>query len=224
MDDSPISDPSSIPPEKPVDYGRWWNSNQLGLEWYEMVYDFRRKVHDYFLDWFSRAGEGSRAFRSVLEVGCGRGYPYAQLFRDYQYTGVDISQKEIEWCCEHYRAPNYRFWCGDFLSDEFREPSDLVFSHAVIDHVYDINRFLGRMVQSANQCVFISAYRGWFGGLERHRYQWMDSVTCFHNEVSPAEARAALESLGCAKIEIFPVQVDNRYDRIDQETVIIAHL
>ncbi len=165
VDDPADTKPLPDVPEKPADYGQWWNTNEHGADWYRTIYGYRRKAHEYFLRWFWRANELGPAFRSVLEVGCGRGDPYAALLENYQYTGIDISQKEIEWCRQHYRTPRHRFWCGDFLTEEFRERSDLVFSHAVIDHVYDINRFLARMVSVSNRCIFLTAYRGWFDGL-----------------------------------------------------------
>src|SRR6266849_4149981 len=106
----------STPPGKPADYGQWWNTNEVGLEWYQTIYGYRRKAHEYFIDWFRRNAEVEQ-LHSVLEVGCGRGYPYAELFRDNLYTGIDISSKEIDWCRQKY--PQHHFWCGDFLEGQF---------------------------------------------------------------------------------------------------------
>jgi SAM-dependent methyltransferase len=135
-----------------TDYGQWWNTNELGLEWYQTIYGYRRKTHEYFIDWFRRNAEGEQ-LNSVLEVGCGRAYPFAKLFSDRAYTGIDISAKEIDWCRQKY--PQHDFWCGDFLAGQFSGTSDLAISHAVIDHVYDINLVLKRMIGAARRCIFI---------------------------------------------------------------------
>lgn len=212
----------SAPRPRPAEYGRWWNTNEHGLDWYKEIFGVRTKVHDTFSTWF-KAEHARQPFATVCEVGCGRAYPYADVFADLAYTGVDISQKEIAWCQANYRHPRHRFWCGDVLTEDFDRRSDLVFSHAVIDHVYDINRFLTRLVHLADRAVFVTAFRGWFPDLPRHRYHWLDGYTCYNNDVSVPEARALLTGLGCKKVDIFPVRADNVADGIEQETAIVVY-
>ena len=77
---------------RPGQYGEWWNQNALGLDWYKEIFGVRTKVHDGFRAWFE-AEHRRRPFRSIMEVGCGRAYPYADLFADFDYLGVDISAK-----------------------------------------------------------------------------------------------------------------------------------
>lgn len=181
----------------------------------------RTKVHDGFRAWFA-AEHAQRPFRSIMEVGCGRAYPYADLFADFDYLGVDISEKEIAWCREHYRRPNQKFWQGDILVDSPGRRADLVFSHAVIDHVWDINKFLEKLVAHAERAVYVTAFRGWFPDLPAHRYEWLDTYTCYNNDVSVPETKRVLAGLGCRDFDVFPVQVDNVADRIDRETVIVV--
>jgi len=208
---------------KPHNYGHWWNNNQLGLQWYQEIFGVRKQVHEYFIDWFDKLRE-RQPIETILEVGCGRGFPYTEVFKEYAYTGIDISAKEIEWCRQEDRNPQHRFWCGDFLSDDYTDKADLAFSHAVIDHVYDINRFLERIVSCANRAIFVTAFRGWFPNLEQHRYNWEDALTCFNNDVSASEARGVLTRLGCEEVRVAPLRVDNRQDDIDWETVIVARV
>jgi hypothetical protein len=210
------------PRPRPKTYGQWWNGNEHGLEWYQQIHAVRTKVHDGFVAWFE-AEHARTPFRSVMEVGCGRAYPYAEFFAHLPYTGVDISSKEIDWCRQHYRGGQHRFWCGDVLLEAPDHRADLVFSHAVIDHVWDINRFLARLVALADRAVYVTAFRGWFPDLATHRYQWLDGYDCYNNDVSVPETRRVLEGLGCRRFEVFPAQVDNAADKIDRETVIVVH-
>ena len=61
---------------------------------------------------------------------------------------------------------------------------DLIFSHAVIDHVYDIDSFLSRIVTSCKKYAYINAYRGFFPDLEKHEMKWRDDDNCYYNKIS----------------------------------------
>jgi hypothetical protein len=61
---------------------------------------------------------------------------------------------------------------------------DLVFSHAVIDHVYDIDAFLLNLVKSCKKYAYINAYRGYFPDLEKHEMKWRDDDNCYYNKIS----------------------------------------
>jgi SAM-dependent methyltransferase len=206
---------------KPGNYGEWWNNNGVDLEWYKMIYGFRSKVHQHFAMWFEQLA-GLTKIESILEIGCGRGYPYADFFEKYSYLGCDISKKEIDWCVSERHNPRHSFECYDFLEIEPTKQYDLVFSHGVIDHVYDVNRFLRNAAKASRSALFVTAYRGWFPDLQSHKYAWTDSVTCYHNSISPCEAKAVLISDGWQSVDVLPLRCDNPHDGVSLETAIIA--
>lgn len=206
--------------EKPACYGQWWNANDLDEAWYRNIFALRSRAHAFFLDWFSGLIRCGDDVATILEVGCGRAYPYGRIFDGYDYTGNDISEKEIAFCRETY--PSHRFFVSDVVAEPPIGPFDLVFSHAVIDHVYDIDRFLVNLAKPTAKHLYVSSYRGWFPRLESHVYDWYEEATCYNNSISSSQARRALQGSGFATIEIFPVYVGNTADDIPLETVIIA--
>lgn len=153
----------------------------------------------------------------MLEVGCGRGQCYGAALRQYGYHGCDISPRQITACRDTYQDWAESFFVADALSDDLRGPYDLVFSHAVIDHVPDIDLFLRRLAAASRRLVFVSCYNGWREDLAEHQYRWVDGLACFKNEVSPQRARQTLEAVGCRDITVCPFFVGGA-----QETMITA--
>ena len=88
-----------------------------------------------------------KMIKTVLEVGCGAGvYPIKEkeLFNGVEYTGNDFSENNIEYCKNH---SDFNFIAGDFIKMDINQKYDLVYSHGVIDHVYDIDTFLLNLVK-----------------------------------------------------------------------------
>lgn len=207
---------------KPPTYGDWWRTNEKGLEWYEEIFETRRHVHAQFLRWMEQKREEGIEIDSVLEVGCGRAVMYADHFRDLRYVGYDISAKEIEWCRQNRANPRHAYVAGDIIEDGLDERFDLVYSHAVIDHIYDVDRFLEALVACSRGWIYVTAYRGWFPDLADHVYSWSEEHRCFYNDVSARKLRAKLESLGCAAVEVRPLPTQKT--EIVEETVVTAHV
>jgi hypothetical protein len=210
--------------ERPERYGVWWNNNALGESWYTEIYSHRVKAYEFFMNWFTELIRRGERIDSTLEVGCGRGLPFARIFADHNYHGADISEKEIAFCRAQYGGGEDRFRLVDAIKDDLGGPYDLVFSHAVIDHVYDINAYLQQLAKASNGFIYHSAYRGWHPRLDAHKYTWNEHVTCYDNYVSPSEARRTLNVIGADKIEIFPIFVGNVADDLPLETVICARV
>lgn len=209
-------------PTKPANYGVWWNTNKLDERWYKQIHEPRGLVHAAFLDWVARTEQSDGPFASVLEVGCGRGVVYPEVFsrRGCTYTGHDVSEKEIAWCQEHKVLPGVSFVSGDFITDLTLGRFDLVFAHAVIDHVYDADAFLARMVRAATRWVYVTAYKSWNPQLQAHRYAWDEKSTCFYNDLSPDRLREQLARLGCSDVRVEAFTADAQ--PVLRETLIVA--
>ena len=69
---------------------------------------------------------------------------------------------------------------------------DLIFSHAVIDHVYDIDSFLSRIVTSCKKYAYISAYRGYFPDLEDHKMHYDNSRGTYRSNLSAKKIKEVL--------------------------------
>ena len=113
----------------------WKKAN---FEWYEKIHDENSSLHDSFMKYFDSK---KNSIKTVLEVGCGAGvYPikYKKKFEGLQYTGVDFSPTNIEYC---EKQSKFNFIAGDFIKMDVNQQYDLVYSHAVIDHVHDIDVF-----------------------------------------------------------------------------------
>jgi trans-aconitate methyltransferase len=78
---------------------------------------------------------------AVLDVGCGDGALLRFLRRSYQglsLTGLDLRENEPE--------DGVQFYQGDFLSVDLQQQFDIVVSLAVIEHLFDVNTFVKRLV------------------------------------------------------------------------------
>jgi len=196
-------------------YGRWWSGEQCDEQWYRDIFSLRREAHERFMVWLETAARMAPVM-STLEVGCGHSEFYGAVLSDYGYHGCDIAPPQVAACQRRYPDRRDNFFLADALRHDLRGPYDLVFSHAVIDHVGDIDLFLTRLAAASRRLLFVSCYNGW-NDIDEHRYRWVDGLTCFKNEVSPHRARHTLEAAGCRDISVHPVPVGNAL-----ETVIIA--
>ena len=77
--------------------------------------------------------------KSVLEIGVGTGrlaVRTAPLCKTF--TGIDISEKTIERAAENLSAyENVKLICGDFLTHDFSEKYDIIYSSLTFMHIED---------------------------------------------------------------------------------------
>lgn len=171
-------------------YGKGWQN--VDTNFYNRIYNYRPLLHENFIKYF----ESKNDVKTVLEIGCGSGtYPIElnHMFEGKKYVGVDIGKSSIEYCKKH--SP-FEFFCGDFINMNFDSKFDLVFSHAVIDHVYDIEKFLDKILQTTNKFAYISAYRGYFPDLKDHVMKWDNDDGCFYNDLSVEQLKKFFKSRG----------------------------
>lgn len=184
-------------------YGsKQWTANP---KWYEQIHQSQAELHRHFQSWLATKADA----RSVLEIGCGTGsYPVLRkyLFGDLDYTGVDISPTCIDYCTKH---SDFKFRCGDLLEMEFDDTYDIVFSHAVIDHVADPNTFLRKAVSLSRRWAYISAYREVREDLPSHKINWNEQDRCYYNDLTEREIVSVLAESGLANDEFWIHRASN---------------
>jgi len=202
--------------EIPSSYGKFWRA--IGSDVYETMFNNRPLLHNDFIKWL----RNRKNVKTVLEVGCGTGvYPikFKELFSGMEYMGIDFAESAIEFC---KKRSKFNFTSGDFIKMNLDKKYDLVFSHAVIDHVYDINAFLKKIVSSCKKYAYISSYLGYFPNFEGHLMRWKDNTGSYDNKLSIKEIRSVLIDSGLEEQEfiIREQESGNLTDNIETETVI----
>ena len=200
-------------------YGKSWNekSGKEQVEWYDKMHNSCTPMHDNFISFLEK-----NFFKTVLEIGCGTGYypiKLSNLFEGKEYTGLDFSETAIENCKLNSK---FDFIANDFLKYEFNREFDLIFSHAVIDHVYDIEKFIEKITKLSTKYAYITSYRGFFSELKDHQRQWNGSEGSYYNNISISSVKNQLKSLGFkeSEFDIKSIKVDNKNRRDDFQTII----
>ena len=180
---------------KKVNYGKCWQN--IDSNFYNRIFGYRPLLHKNFIEYL----ESKNNVKTVLEIGCGSGtYPIESrhLFEGKKYVGLDIGKPSIEYCKKH---SSFEFICGDLIDIDLDSKFDLVFSHAVIDHVYDIEKFLDKILKITNKFAYISAYRGYFPNLKEHVMTWNNEDGCYYNDLSIEQLNKFFKSKGLSDKE-----------------------
>jgi len=173
----------------------WAKAN---YKWYEEIHDSNNILHENFIEYFNQIKSN---IQSVLEVGCGTGiYPirHKDIFQKLNYTGIDFSETNIEYCKNNSK---FNFINGDFIKMDTKVQFDLVFSHAVVDHVYDIDTFLINLIKSCKKYAYINSYRGFFPDINKHEMKWRDEDNCYYNNISIKQVKKVLLDNGLSEKE-----------------------
>ena len=202
------------------DFGRFWKTHEGSNEWYTWMYNYRILQHLAFQKWFQYIRRVEDV-ATVADFGCGTGVGYPEFFKDYRFVGIDLAPNVIDWCKRHNSNPAHEYRSLEFIKDPPNKEFDLVFSHGTIDNVYDMNEFLVSATRSARKWIYVTAYRGFFPCLTRHRYDFNADERVYYNDISPSEAYCTLRDAGCRDIAVYP-SATGRED-IPFETVIVAH-
>jgi SAM-dependent methyltransferase len=201
------------------EYGEKWPKKND--EWYAEIHNSNYLIHENFKKYLSN----KKDIKSILEVGCGTGiYPIKNknLFENIDYTGIDISDSAIEFCKNN---SSFEFIVGDFIKMNISKKYDLVFSHAVVDHVYDIDEFISKIVNHTKKYAYINSYRGFFPNLEEHKMTWDGHEACYYNNLSIKQIKKLLIKLGLNEDEfkIYSEQSGQKEENLDNQTIIEIH-
>ena len=207
---------------RPDGYGDFWKNHEGGINWYTWMYNSRRKAHQDLVKWVALRDQSGDSIESIADFGCGMGVGYSKDFSSKQYTGVDLSERNIHWAQGNRHNQRHKYLVSDFVTEPLDEKADLVFSSGTIDNTYDIEQFIKSMVANSRKWIYFNAYRGWFPDIIDHQYSYSDDHKCFYNYLSPSKLREQLETLGCSEISIVPAYTEN--EEIPFETLVIARV
>ncbi|HET6458352.1 MAG TPA: class I SAM-dependent methyltransferase [Nitrosopumilaceae archaeon] len=175
-------------------YGKVWTKDN---QWYNEIHNANPLLHEDFVRYIKE----KKDVKTVLEIGCGTGiYPIQmkEIFEGIQYAGIDISENAIEYCKKNSK---FEFICGDFIKMDITKRYDLVYSHAVVDHVYDIDAFISKMVKISKKYTYINSYRGYFPEMKEHKMTWDGHDGCYFNDLSIQQTRENLLRNGLSEDE-----------------------
>ena len=126
-------------------------------------------------------------FNSVLEIGCSVGLlplTFNEFFKDKKYTGLDLSSKSLDIAKNNFTQGE--FICDDFIKSEIGE-YDLIISFDVIDHVYNPNKFLEKIITLSKKYSYVRSYRGFFPNLKQHKMDYRSNEGIYLNNLSISE-------------------------------------
>jgi len=126
-------------------------------------------------------------FDSILEIGCSVGLlpvTFNEFFKDKKYVGLDLSSKSLDLAKNNF--PQGKFICDDFIKSEIDE-YDLIVSFDVIDHVYDPNKFLQKIITLSKKHSYVRSYRGFFPNLKQHKMNYRSNEGIYLNDLSVSE-------------------------------------
>ena len=205
---------------KPAGYGKFWQQQGGGYDWYLWMHNYRKLIHEDFFRWVAERDGASDSIESIADLGCGMGIGYCEQFTAKRYIGVDLAEKNVEWCRANRANQNHAYHAFDFLETPLVPQADVVTASGTIDNCYDVEVFLDSMLASARKWIYLTCYRGWFPELQEHQYHWNPEHGCFYNDISPHRVREFLQARGCTSIIVDRLRT-GRSD-IPYETRIIA--
>ena len=219
--------PPGHPRFRPAAYGNFWLTYDGGLAWYEWMHASRKVAHQNCLEAIAAASAKACAPVSVMDIGCGMGVGYGEALKGHRFIGVDLEPRGIAWCQEHRAHPGHTYLCRDVLVPEHRKElvalgSDFVFSSGTIDNTWNIDAYLEAMSAMTTRWLYIAAYRGWYGDLPVHRYNWQPATAAYYNDISPCQIERQLRALGFNTIDISPMETGNPPPQSPLETRILA--
>jgi 2-polyprenyl-3-methyl-5-hydroxy-6-metoxy-1,4-benzoquinol methylase len=195
-----------LPTDAPFDY------SAIPPGHYDQVFRRRRGIQS---KWhhlkFQRVARLVAGRRRVLDVGCGPGTLLGMLRDEHESVGVDITQPQIDYAREVYRAPNRSFYaCALQELPEELEPFDAVTAVELIEHLPPdlledtLSSAMGRLRPGGRLVVTTPNYHSAWPLVERVVDQVGDVE--YHvqhiNRFTRSRLRELLESLGLGEVQV----------------------
>lgn len=98
---------------------------------------------------------------------------------------IDLSQKSLDIAKKNF--PQGEFICDDFIKSQKIKSYDLIISFDVIDHVYNPDLFLSKIIKSTKKFGYIRSYRGFFPTLENHKMHYRPNEGIYLNDLSVSQ-------------------------------------
>ena len=133
-----------------------------------------------------------------------------------QYTGIDMSEAAIAHAKKNLP---FEFKSGDFIKMENHKQYDLIFTLGVLDHVYDIEKFLTKTLDACKKYAYIHTYRGHFTELEEHRQWWNDGEGNYYNDISIPQVKKFLINYGLKEDEFSVRLLKGAMENLETQTV-----
>ncbi len=198
-----------------IPFGEKWQGKDAILN-LEKQNELLPLLRSNFISYFT----SKKDVKTVLEVGCGTGiYPlrYPELFINKEYTGIDISRPAIKHCKE---KSNLNFICDDYIKMILVKKFDLVFSLSVVENVYDIDKFLTKIVENCKKYAYIFSHRGYHAELENHKMVLDRNKGYYSNFLSITQIRKTLLKAGLSENEFVIVPQESGHPRKNIGTLI----
>lgn len=88
----------------------------------------------------------------VLEIGVGTGrLALRNIEKCKKFTGIDISHKTIETCKKHLKNHRFELICDNFLTYQFNETFDVIYSSLTFIHFNDKDEVLDKCYKLLNE-------------------------------------------------------------------------
>lgn len=144
--------------------------NKVDKDWIEMIEGDSGKIREQDLYPKLDRWATSRAFETILDIGCGQGICSQKIdLGPSHYTGIDSSEFLIKRATELYESPTKKFLVADALDLPFEDESfDAVFSISLIHLIEDIDVVideLSRVLKPKGRFFIVTAapsfYEAW---------------------------------------------------------------
>ncbi|MBL0690178.1 MAG: class I SAM-dependent methyltransferase [Alphaproteobacteria bacterium] len=101
---------------------------------------------------YSKASDYIKSNDEVLDIACGVGYGSYMMSVKHSssnFTGVDISQKTIEFANNHYKRKNINFVCENCLNIKLKNKFyDVITTFETVEHIDEDKLFLKKLFSS----------------------------------------------------------------------------
>ena len=87
---------------------------------------------------------------------------------------------------------------------------------------YDMDEFVTKIVNSTKKYAYITAYRGFFPDLKKHKMNWNDVDGSYYNDFSIIQIKKKFKEIGLNENEfnVRSLKVDNKNNNLDYQTII----